>query len=75
MNKPTRAVFSKKKTPMKISEYIKETKGEMKHVTWPSKKQAINYSALVVGVSVVTALVLAIIDRIFNLGLGSIIGN
>jgi len=47
----------------------------MKHVTWPSKKQAINYSALVVGVSVVTALVLAIIDRIFNLGLGSIIGN
>jgi preprotein translocase subunit SecE len=60
---------------MKISEYIKETKGEMKHVTWPSKKQAINYSALVVGVSVVTALVLAIIDRIFNLGLGSIIGN
>ncbi len=47
----------------------------MKHVTWPSKKQTINYSSLVVGVSVVTALVLAVIDNVFSLGLGSILGN
>lgn len=58
---------------MKISEYMKETKGEFKHVNWPTRKQTMNFTLLVLGVSVVTAVILGILDFIFSLGLERII--
>jgi preprotein translocase SecE subunit len=51
---------------MKITEYIKETQGEMAHVTWPSRKQAIIYSIAVVSVSVIVAFLLGLFDYIFS---------
>ncbi len=51
---------------MKISEYIKETRSEMSHVTWPTRVQAINYALLVIGVSVVIAAFLGICDYVFS---------
>jgi len=51
---------------MKITEYIKDTKAEMAHVTWPNRKQTIYYSIAVVLVSIVTALLLALFDYIFS---------
>lgn len=51
---------------MRITEYIKDTRAEMSHVTWPTRKQAILYSVLVVVVSVVTALLLGLFDYIFS---------
>ncbi len=51
---------------MTITEYIKETKAEMAHVTWPSRRQAITYAVAVVVVSVGTALLLALFDVIFS---------
>ncbi|MDO8430735.1 MAG: preprotein translocase subunit SecE [Candidatus Taylorbacteria bacterium] len=51
---------------MKITEYIKDTRGEMAHVTWPSRKQAIMYSAAVVIVSIAVALFLGLFDYIFG---------
>ncbi len=50
---------------MKITEYIKETRAEMAHVTWPSRLQAIIYSAAVVIVSVAVAFFLGLFDYIF----------
>ncbi len=58
---------------MKISEYIKETKAEFKHVNWPTKRQTMNFTLLVIGVSAVTAVVLGVLDAIFSLGLEKII--
>jgi len=58
---------------MKLVEYIKETRGEMKHVNWPSKSQAVNYTLLVIGLSLVTAVVLALADYVFGLGLEKLI--
>jgi preprotein translocase subunit SecE len=58
---------------MKISEYIKETRAEFKHVNWPTKKQTLNFTLLVIGVSAVTAVVLGVLDFIFSLGLEKII--
>jgi preprotein translocase subunit SecE len=58
---------------MKLVEYIKETRGEMKHVNWPTKSQAVNYTLLVIGLSVVTALILALADYVFGLGLEKLI--
>lgn len=54
---------------MKLTEYLKETRGEMKHVNWPTKSQAINYTLLVIGLSVVTALLLSFADYAFSLGI------
>jgi preprotein translocase subunit SecE len=52
---------------------VKETRGEMKHVNWPTRNQALNYTLLVIGLSVATAIVLAVADYVFGLGLEAII--
>lgn len=53
---------------MKLTEYFKDVKGEMKHVNWPTKSQAWNYTLLVVGISIATAIVLSVADYVFGLG-------
>jgi preprotein translocase subunit SecE len=42
--------------------YIKESFAELKKVAWPSKKTVITHSLLVVGVSVVSAVVIGALD-------------
>ncbi len=51
---------------MKIAEYIKEVKGELKHVNWPTRKQAIAYTLIVIFISVATAYYLGLFDFIFT---------
>jgi len=51
----------------KIIEFIKETRAELKHVSWPTRKQTINATALVIGLSVVVALILGLFDWLFSL--------
>lgn len=51
---------------MKLAEYIKETRAEMTHVSWPTRRQAISYAVAVVVVSLGTALLLALFDFIFS---------
>lgn len=58
---------------MKLIEYIKETRGELKHVSWPTRKQAIMYTVTIIIVSVVTAVFLGFFDYFFSLLLGKII--
>lgn len=48
----------------KIKSYIVEVKGEMKKVSWPTKKRAIRDSAIVVIVSLATAAFLGSVDYI-----------
>ena len=47
----------------------------MKHMNWPGKSQAVNYTFLVIGLSVVTAIVLALADYVFSLGIEKFILN
>lgn len=49
----------------KFSEYLKETKGELKHMTWPSKKQAILFTVIVIVFSVIVAIFLGAFDLLF----------
>lgn len=51
---------------MKIVEYMKETRGEMKHVSWPTRRQAVVFTAIVVGVCVGVAILLGLFDFIFT---------
>ncbi len=46
----------------KINTFFKEVKLEMKKVNWPTKKEAIRYTLIVIGVSVVVAMYLGGID-------------
>jgi len=57
----------------KVIEFVKETKAELKHVAWPSRKQVLEATALVIGVSIFVALFLALFDWIFSLGLKTLI--
>lgn len=56
----------------RIGKYLNATAGEMKHVKWPTTKQAIAYSALVIGVSIFTALFVAAFDYVFTNLLNSV---
>lgn len=57
----------------RITDYITETRGELKRVTWPSRRQAVGYTIMVVVISVLTALFLSFFDYIFTLGLDRIV--
>jgi len=51
----------------KFVNYIKDTRGELSHVSWPTKRQWITYSILVIIISVLVALYLGFFDYIFSL--------
>ena len=51
---------------MSITDYIKQTRAEMAHVTWPSREQTIRFTTLVIAVSIGTALILGIADFVFS---------
>lgn len=51
---------------MSILTYIKETKAEMVHVSWPTKKQAIGYSLLVIAICIGFAAFLGVFDYFFS---------
>ncbi len=51
---------------VKALEYIKETRAELKHVSWPTRKQTLIYTGVVIGISLVTALYLGAFDYLFT---------
>jgi preprotein translocase subunit SecE len=50
---------------MGIKQYINETKAEMQHVTWPTKKQAVVYTVIVIVLSLIVSAYLGVFDSIF----------
>ncbi|MFA6797491.1 MAG: preprotein translocase subunit SecE [Candidatus Paceibacterota bacterium] len=57
----------------KLSNYILETRGEMKHVSWPTKRQTLLFTVLVIFVSIVVSVYLGLFDYLFSIGLKSLI--
>jgi preprotein translocase SecE subunit len=51
---------------MKIGQYIQETRGELKHVNWPRRRQAIAYTLIVVIASLVVSAFLGFFDFLFS---------
>lgn len=47
---------------MQFIDYLKDTKAELRHVSWPTKKQAINYTIIVVIISIGTGIFLGVLD-------------
>lgn len=54
-----------------IKSYFIGSYQEMRKVTWPTKSQTINYSALVIGLSVGMAIFFGILDYAFNWGVAN----
>lgn len=50
---------------MGFIEYIKETKAELKHVSWPTKGQATVLTVAVIIISILTAAYLGLLDELF----------
>lgn len=50
---------------MNLLNYFKETRGELKHVSWPTRSQATNFTLVVIGLSIFVALLLGLSDYIF----------
>lgn len=60
----------------KIVRYFKEVKGETKKVIWPTWKQTVNNTMIVIACIIVVAVFLGIVDIIFGSVIrGSILGN
>jgi len=51
---------------MKLFNYIKDVRGELKHVSWPTRKQVSYFTAIVIAISLLTAYFLGLFDLIFT---------
>jgi preprotein translocase subunit SecE len=58
----------------KLATYLRETRGEITHISWPTRKQVAIYTALVVVLSLATAVYLGVLDTLFTRGLGTLVG-
>jgi len=57
----------------KFAIFLKEVRVEMKKVNWPTRKETLRYTLIVIGVSLVVATYLGGLDVIFNKILNQII--
>ena len=52
------------KKPNAVSRYIRETSGELKKVSWPTRREALQLSAIVIVVMVVMGIYLSLVDAV-----------
>jgi preprotein translocase subunit SecE len=57
-----------------LIQYIRDTRGEMRHVAWPTQQQTTIFTILVIIVSLITAFYLGALDFLFTRVLEFIIG-
>jgi len=58
---------------MSFLQYLKDTRGELRHVAWPTRMQTIIYTVIVIALSIFVALYLGFFDYIFTTGLGRVL--
>lgn len=51
---------------MKGTNYLKDVRAEMKHVSWPTKRQEISYTVMVVVIAFAVAYYLGLFDALFT---------
>lgn len=50
----------------RLINYFKDTRAELKHVSWPTRRQSITFTVIVIIISIATALYLSAFDFIFT---------
>jgi preprotein translocase subunit SecE len=59
------AVEARPRITDRLAEYFRDTRGELRKVSWPTRKQATNLTLIVLAVTAVMAAFLGAIDFIF----------
>ena len=67
------ATAQKKKSGNKIVRFFKELKSEMKKVVWPSRKQVIKNTLVVIASVIIIGIVIWALDMIFSFGLEQLV--
>jgi preprotein translocase subunit SecE len=57
-----------------LIQYIKDTRAELTHVSWPTQKQIVSYTIVVIILSAIVAAFLGFFDFIFSRGVSMLIG-
>jgi preprotein translocase SecE subunit len=55
---------------MKITDYLTEVKAEMSHVSFPTRKQTIMFTGVVIVLSLIVAAYLGLVDYLFKMLVG-----
>lgn len=55
---------------MSFLQYLKDTRGELNHVAWPTRMQTVVYTIIVILLSLFVAAYLGFFDYVFTTGLG-----
>lgn len=58
---------------MKPLQFLKETRGELRHVTWPSRRRAIVYAIVIIVFSLAVGYALGGFDALFRLILKTVV--
>ncbi|MBI2426421.1 MAG: preprotein translocase subunit SecE [Candidatus Kerfeldbacteria bacterium] len=53
--------------------YFQGARREFQKVVWPTRQQAVNHTLMVVGVSIIIAAFLGLVDYLLNLGLETVL--
>ena len=56
-----------------VTQYLRETWYELKKVSWPTRKEAVNLTLMVISVTSFLAIVLGIMDWMFSWAFGLIL--
>lgn len=67
-NKP--AKVKKERKPGRAKQFFKEVIGELKKLSWPTKKELVSYTLTVVGFIALMAVIIYALDLVFSEGLG-----
>ncbi len=65
-NKPAK----KEKKPGRAKQFFKEVLGELKKLSWPTRKELVSYTLTVIGFIALMAVIIYALDLVFSEGLG-----
>ena len=71
---PTTAAQAAPKPDNRLVRYFKETRAELRKVSWPTRKQATNLTLIVLAVTVAMAIFLGAVDLLFSTLLRLLVG-
>jgi preprotein translocase subunit SecE len=63
------------KQPNALQRYFRETIGELRKVSWPTRQEAINLTIVVLIVVIAMSAILGVLDVIFSRVIGIILGS
>ena len=65
-SKPPQPSKLSKLSMNKLTNYFREALYELRKVTWPTKKQTVNYSIVVIAITIGMAIFFALLDYFFT---------